>query len=111
MVTKNYTFVLLSTNRYHIAGRDTRVRAMLLLTRIWDPQLSNPRGTVLKQADQNRTGPYWAEMWTTSGNLYGALMKQKPYGPYMGCSYGAHIFAQMGAMFLCYDSSQIRCLS
>ena len=55
---------------------DTRVRAMLLLTKIWDPQLGNPRGTLLKQADQNRTGPYWEEMWTISGNPHGLHMKQ-----------------------------------
>ena len=34
---------------------DTRVRATLFLTKIWDPQLGNRRGTLLKQADQNRT--------------------------------------------------------
>ena len=78
---------------------DTRVRAMLLLTKIWDPQLGNPRGTLLKQADQNRTGPYWEEMWTISGNPHGLRMKQMDkhrIGPNMGCSYGAHIVAQMG---------------
>ena len=69
-------FVLLITHRRHIAVHDTRIRAMLLLTKIWDPQLGNPRGTLLKQADQNRTGPYWEEMWTISGNPHGLHMKQ-----------------------------------
>ena len=69
-------FVLLITARCHIAVCYTRGRAMLLLTKIWDPQLGNPRGTLLKQADQNRTGPYWEEMWTISGNPHGLHMKQ-----------------------------------
>ena len=82
---------------------DTRV-AMLLLTKIEDPQLGNPRGTLLKQADQNRTGPYWEEMWTISGNPHGLHMKQMDkirIGPIWvaHCSYGVHIVAQMGPMW------------
>ena len=44
---------------------------MLLLTKIWDPQSGNPRDTLLKQTDQNRIGPHWAEMWTISGENVG----------------------------------------
>ena len=42
---------------------------MLLLTKIWDPQLGNPRGTLLKQAGQNRTGQ-------KCGQYLGTHMKQ-----------------------------------
>ena len=71
--------------------------------------MGNQRGTLLKQADQHRTGPYWAEMLAISGENVGRIWDpygeptwdpyetggQKPYGPHMGCSYsypdGSHV--------------------
>ena len=57
--------------------------------------MGNQRGTLLKQADQHRTAPYWAEMWAISGENVGRIWDpcgeptwdpyenggQKPYGP------------------------------
>ena len=80
-------FVLLITTRFHIAVCDTRVRAMLLITKIRDrywathagpfrnktvpgptgqkcgqdlgPVLGNPHGTHMKQVDKNRMVPIY----------------------------------------------------
>ena len=108
-------FVLVITACYHIVVLDTRVHAILLLTQIWDPQLGNPRGTLLKQSDQNLPGPtgqkcgqylgkMWAEAVTHMWNPHSTWDPyetggQKPYGPHMSCSYVAHIVVQMGPMW------------
>ena len=44
MVTENDLLDLLITFYYHIAFRDTRVRAMLLLTKIRDPSWATHEG-------------------------------------------------------------------
>ena len=49
-------------------------------------------------------GKMWAEAGTHMGNPHSTWDPyetggQKPYGPHMGCSYGAHIVAQMGPMW------------
>ena len=68
--------------------------------------LGNPRGTLMKQADKNRTGLLKAEIWARSGEDVGRIWDpnethiaywqptwdpyetggQKPYGPHMDCS-------------------------
>ena len=71
--------------------------------------MGNQRGTLLKQADQHRTGPYWAEMWAISGENVGRIWDpcgeptwdpyenggQKPYGLLIwalySCPYGSHV--------------------
>ena len=76
---------------------------------LWPFKVGNQHGTLLKQADLYCTGPYWAEMWDISGENVGRIWGpygeptyetggKKPYGPHMGCSYGANIVAQMGHM-------------
>jgi len=73
------------------------------------PQLGNQRGTLLKQADQHRTGPYWAEMLAISEENVGRIWDpygeptwdpyenggQKPYGLLIwalySCPYGSHV--------------------
>ena len=84
--------VLLITNRCHIAVHDTRVRALLLITKIWDPNWAT------------HAGPFWtdwAEIWTIFGNPHGIHMKQvdkNRMGPYglliwalYSCPYGSHV--------------------
>ena len=73
--------------------------------------MGNQRGTLLIQADQQRTGPYWAEMWAISGENVGRIwdpcwehgthmkMVDKTVWAHMGCSYGAHIVARMGPIW------------
>jgi len=83
MITKNDIFVLLYTTRYHIAVRVTRVCPILLLSKI---------------KDLDPTGQKCGHMWENVGRIGDPYETggQKPYGPHMGCSYGAHIVAQMG---------------
>ena len=74
-MTKNDIFVIHDSTRYYVEVRDPKGRAMLHLTKIREPNWAgNPRGTLMKQADQNRTGPYWAEMWAISGENVGMIL-------------------------------------
>ena len=43
--------------------------------------MGNPHVTLLKQANQNRTRPYWAEMWAISGENVGRIWD--PHGTHM----------------------------
>ena len=82
-------FVLLITDRCHIAVHDTRVRALLLITKIWDPNWAT------------HAGPFWtnwAEIWTIFGNPHGIHMKQVDKNR-MGPIWVAHIVTQMGPIW------------
>ena len=96
--------VFLITAGSHIAVRDTRGRAMLLLTKIWDPQLGNPRGTLLKQADQKVPGPtgqkcgqYLGKMWAEAGtHMWNPHSTWDPYETGGQKLYGAHMGGTVG---------------